>query len=44
MNFGIWGRTDGVASGKLLFNTSKIGAVTASAVRTLVTNNDGTYQ
>lgn len=44
MNFGIWGRSGGVASGKLLFSTSKIGAVTTSAVRSLVTNNDGTYQ
>ena len=44
MNFGIWGRSGGVASGKLLFSTSKIGAVTTSAVRSLVTNNDGMYQ
>ena len=43
MNFGIWGRSGGGASGKLLFSTSK-GAVTTSAVRSLVTNNDGTYQ
>lgn len=44
MDFGIWGRLNGSENGQLLFSTSKIGASTASAVRSLNTNNDGTYQ